>query len=190
VTAGPAAPPRGAAVRSLPGAPRLAAAALIAVAAATALAAQSWYRGIEAIAAAWIVHAVLGYAVISVRDTHTFFFGFHQGRRTVYLGLEVSLACSSVLLVVPAALVTAVLAVVSRLRMSRLLGALAAVTVLVVATNLLRLLLIAVLVDAWGVQVGFGWAHTFFGSLLTLAGMSAAPVLYYRMVRRSGPSRT
>jgi exosortase/archaeosortase family protein len=153
-----------------------------------AVAEQSWYRGVEARMGAWAVHALLGYAVIAANSGPTFFFGYHEGARTGYLGLEVSLACSSVLLVAPAALATAVLAVASRIPMTRLLLALAATAGLVTAINVLRFVLIALLVDAWGAQAGFGWAHSFFGSLLTLAGLAGATWLYFRLARRTPPS--
>ena len=153
-----------------------------------AVAEQSWYRGVEARMGAWAVHALLGYAVIAANSGPTFFFGYHEGGRIGYLGLEVSLACSSVLLVAPAALATAVLAVASRIPMTRLLLALAATAGLVTAINVLRFVLIALLVDAWGAQSGFGWAHSFFGSLLTLAGLAGATWLYFRLARRTPPS--
>ncbi|HTJ66105.1 MAG TPA: exosortase/archaeosortase family protein [Actinospica sp.] len=149
---------------------------------------QARYRGVEARMGAWAVHELLGYAVIAANAGPTFFFGYHDGARTAYLGLEVSLACSSVLLVAPAAVATAVLAVVSRIPMSRLLLALAATAALVTAINVLRFVLIALLVDAWGAQAGFGWAHSFFGSLLTLAGLAGASWLYYRLARRTPSS--
>jgi exosortase/archaeosortase family protein len=150
-----------------------------------AVAEQGWYRGVEALMGAWAVHELLGYAVIAANSGPTFFFGYHEGNHIGYLGLEVSLACSSVLLVAPAAVATAVLAVVSRIPMARLLLALAATAALVTAINVLRFVLIALLVDAWGAQTGFGWAHSFFGSLLTLAGLAGATWLYYRLARRT-----
>ena len=153
-----------------------------------AVAEQGWYRGVEARMGAWAVHELLGYAVIAANSGPTFFFGYHDGARIDYLGLEVSLACSSVLLVAPAAVATAVLAVVSRIPMSRLLVAFAATAALVTVINVLRFVLIALLVDAWGAETGFGWAHSFFGSLLTLAGLAGATWLYYRLARRSPSS--
>jgi exosortase/archaeosortase family protein len=153
-----------------------------------AVAEQGWYRGVEARMGAWAVHALLGYAVIAANSGPTFFFGYHEGARIGYLGLEVSLACSSVLLVAPAAVATSELSVYCRIPMSRLLLALAATAALVTAINVLRFVLIALLVDAWGAQAGFGWAHSFFGSLLTLAGLAGASWLYYRLARRTPPS--
>ena len=148
------------------------------------LAEQEKYRTLEAGFAAWTVHGLLGYAVIMATAGPTFYFGYHAAHGTDYLGLQVSLACSSVLLVTPAAFATAVLAAVSSVKLGRLLLALAATAVLITGINLLRFVLIALLVDAWGPETGFGWAHSFFGSVLTLAGLAGATYLYYRLARR------
>ena len=159
------------------------------LAALLALAEQQTYRVFESRFASWAVHALLGYPVIAANSGPTFFFGYHAGSLTEYLGLQVSLACSSVLLIAPAAFVTAVLAVVSTVPLSRLMLALAATAALVTGINLLRFVLIAQLVDAWGPESGFGWAHSFFGSLLTLAGLAGATYLYYRLARRPAAAR-
>ena len=156
----------------------------VVLAALLALAEQAQYRLFEARFAALAVHRLLGYQVIPANSGPTFFFGYHSGGGTEFLGLQVSLACSSVLLIGPAAFVTAVLAVVGTARLSRLMLALAATAALVTLINLLRFVLIALLVDAWGPESGFGWAHSFFGSVLTLAGLAGATYLYYRLVRR------
>ena len=168
---------------------RLTVALAVVLAALLALAEQESYRVFEARLASRAVHGLLGYPVIPANAGPTFFFGYHSGGGTQYLGLGVSLACSSVLLVGPAALVTAVLAVVSTVKLSRLMLALAATAALVTLINLLRFVLIALLVDAWGPESGFGWAHSFFGSLLTLAGLAGATYLYYRLARRPAAAR-
>jgi exosortase/archaeosortase family protein len=162
---------------------RLAAATALFGIALSALAAQGWLRGVEAQMAGWTVHQVLGFSVMVARATQTFYFQYHDRDSTPYLGLQISLACSSILLVVPAFLVSGLLAVLGSVPLLRLVLGLAAFSAVVVAVNLLRLVLISILVDAWGEQSGFGWAHTFFGSVLTLAGLSAAAYAYYRVVR-------
>ena len=168
---------------------RLTAALAVVLAALLCLAEQGTYRVLESRAASWAVHGLLGYPVIAANAGPTFFFGYHAGPGTEYLGLQVSLACSSVLLIGPAAFVTAVLAVVGTVKLSRLMLALAATAVLVTLINLLRFVLIAQLVDAWGPESGFGWAHSFFGSVLTLAGLAGATYLYYRLARRPAAER-
>ena len=181
----------GAAVRRRPRTDgvRLFVALAVILAALLALAEQERYRIFEARFAALAVHGLLGYQVIPANAGPTFFFGYHSGGGTEFLGLQVSLACSSVLLVGPAAFVTAVLAVVGTARLSRLMLALAATAALVTLINLLRFVLIALLVDAWGPESGFGWAHSFFGSVLTLAGLAGATYLYYRLARRPAAAR-
>ena len=168
---------------------RLAVALVVILAALLALAEQESYRVFESRLASRAVHGLLGYPVIPANSGPTFFFGYHAGGATEYLGLQVSLACSSVLLIAPAAFVTAVLAVVGTVRLSRLMLALAATAALVTLINLLRFVLIAQLVDAWGPESGFGWAHSFFGSVLTLAGLAGATYLYYRLARRPAAER-
>jgi len=168
---------------------RLFVALFIILAALLAFAEQQAYRVFESRLASWAVHELLGYRVIPANVGPTFFFGYHAGGGTEYLGLQVSLACSSVLLITPAAFVTAVLAAVSTVTLSRLMLALAATALLVTSINLLRFVLIALLVDAWGPETGFGWAHNFFGSLLTLAGLAGATYLYYRLARRPTAAR-
>lgn len=168
---------------------RLTVALAVILAALLAFAEQESYRVFEARLASRAVHGLLGYPVIPANAGPTFFFGYHAGGVTEYLGLQVSLACSSVLLVTPAAFVTAVLAVVSTVKLSRLMLALAATAALVTLINLLRFVLIALLVDAWGPETGFGWAHSFFGSLLTLVGLAGATYLYYRLARRPAAAR-
>ena len=163
---------------------RMTVALVVILGALLTMAEQDLYRTAEARFAAWAVHGLLGYAVIMANSGPTFFFGYHAAHSTAYLGLQVSLACSSVLLVTPAAFATAVMAVVSTVKLNRLLLALAATVVLITGINLLRFVLIALLVDAWGPETGFGWAHSFFGSVLTLAGLGGATYLYYRLARR------
>ncbi|GAB2710974.1 hypothetical protein GCM10010442_33640 [Kitasatospora kifunensis] len=146
---------------------------------------QAWYRGVEAAVAGRTAHDLFGCGVSVVRSAQTFFFEFHADRFS-YLGLDVSLGCSSLLLIVPVVGVTAVLVVVSRISLLRLTVALAATVAVVVAVNMLRLLAIVYFVNAWGLEAGFGWSHTFLGSLLALAGISSAAFLYCRLVYGAG----
>lgn len=169
--------------RTAPGAVRAIIAAAVLTAALGALAEQAWCRGLEALAAARFVHAALGVPVGVARARQMFFFQLHDGAPNRFMGLGVSLGCSSLLLVMPVVLVTVVLVVASRIGLARLAAAFAVVSALIVAFNLLRLCLIALLVNAWGVETGFGWAHSFFGTLLTLVGLSLAAFVYLAVLR-------
>jgi exosortase/archaeosortase family protein len=90
------------------------------------------------------------------------------------LGLQITLGCSSDLLLAPVVFATGVMLCLRNGPADAILCAALMASWTVVAVNVLRLVLIAALVDWWGVSAGFGWGHTLFGSLLTLAGMAAA----------------
>ncbi|MFD0635840.1 hypothetical protein ACFQ9X_34035 [Catenulispora yoronensis] len=91
------------------------------------------------------------------------------------------------MIVVGAALVTAMLALAGGIRLRRLAGALSAAVAVAAIVDVLRLALTIALVAAWGPRAGLGWSQTFFGALLTLVGMTAGAWLYSRLVRR-GPT--
>ena len=135
---------------------------------------EGWYRGVEAALAGRALSGLLGFPVMISRPLRTVFFAFDGTGPAHMLGLQVTLGCSSDLLLAPVLLFTGVLLLFGRSSAPRvLLAALIAASV-VVLVNTLRLMLIAVLVDWWGVETGFGWGHTLFGSVLTLAGMAVA----------------
>ena len=146
---------------------------------------EAGYRGFEAWAAAGAVHQMLGYSA----DRQTFFFSFHSGGALRILGLNVSLGCSSVFLLAPMLLFTATLAAYSGKSLIRLGIAATVAAGVFMAVNLLRLVMIAGLMVWWGVQTGFGWGHTLFGSVLTLVGMAAACAAYFLIVSRENPLR-
>ena len=148
---------------------------------------HAWYRGVEVALAARFVHAVLGVQVGVVRARDMFVFRLSGGGPAHFMGLGLSLGCSSLLLVAPAVLATVMLIFLSRTGLARLLVALALAVATVTGTNFLRLALIAGLVNAWGVDTGFGWGHSFFGTVLTLAGMSLAAYLYVATIRARLP---
>jgi exosortase/archaeosortase family protein len=151
------------------------AAALGGFAAATALLlSQHWYRGVEAVVTGDTVSKWLGFPVIVSRAQQTMFFAFHGTGPSHMLGLQITLGCSSVLLLAPIVLLTGVLLSLRNVSALRVLLAAAIAASLVVFINVLRLVMIAAMVDWWGVQAGFGWGHTLFGSVLMLLGLAAA----------------
>jgi exosortase/archaeosortase family protein len=165
---------------------RVGAGTLLALGAVVLVAKQAWYRGVEVSAAGGFLHKVLGYSVYADRSTQMLYFRLNHAGAVHFMGLGLSLGCSSVLLAAPVVFITAMLAMTSRIPLSRLLAACVIVTGMVVSMNVLRLALIAWFVNAWGVKTGFGWAHSFFGTLLTLFGMSAAMGVYVLLVRGLG----
>jgi exosortase/archaeosortase family protein len=153
------------------------------------LANQGWYRGAEAAMAGAAVSRWLGYPVIVARGQQTMFFAFHGTGIAHMLGLQVTLGCSSALLLMPVLLVTGLLLCVGQTPATRILLAALLAAGIVVCVNVLRLVLIALLVDWWGAATGFGWGHTLFGSVLTLAGMSAALAAFVLVLSRGGRVR-
>jgi exosortase/archaeosortase family protein len=135
---------------------------------------EGWYRGVEAALAGRALSGLLGFPVMISRPLRTVFFAFDGTGPAHMLGLQVTLGCSSDLLLAPVLLFTGVLLLFGHSSALRLLLAASIAAAVVVLVNTLRLVLIAVLVDWWGVETGFGWGHTLFGSVLTLAGMAVA----------------
>ncbi|MCJ1713477.1 exosortase S [Microbacterium sp. M1A1_1b] len=114
---------------------------------------------------------------------------FGIGTATVH-GIQITPMCSSVVLVVPLLLLSAVLALVTRGRRTpRVALALTASVVLVVACNTIRYLGSALALQAWGEQ-GFDVVHEYAGSLFVIAGFAAAFLLQLGMtLGRSRPAR-
>lgn len=151
------------------------AAALGGVAAAiTLLLSEHWYRGVEAVVTGDTVSKWLGFPVIVSRAQQTMFFAFRGTGPSHMLGLQITLGCSSVLLLAPILLLTGVLLSLRNVSPLRVLFAAAIAGSLVVFINVVRLVMIAAMVDWWGVAAGFGWGHTLFGSVLMLLGLAAA----------------
>lgn len=157
--------------------------------AAGVLAGEARYRGYEAALGARAVRWALGFPVDAVRAKQILFFGYHYQGKPGMLGLQITLGCSSVLLVTPILLATSMLLMFGRMAAARVLAAAAVAGVLVVGFNVLRLVVITALVGVWGPQSGFGWGHTLFGSVLTLVGMSGALAVFWLVLtarRRPG----
>jgi exosortase/archaeosortase family protein len=154
--------------------PRCVAGALMCALAVLAVVYESWYRGVEAVLAGDAVSRWLGFPVVVARAQQTMFFAFHGTGNAHMLGFQVTLGCSSDLLVAPLLLFTGLLLILGQIPLSRVLLAMASAAAIVIVINVLRLVMIAMMVNWWGVQTGFGWGHTLFGSVLTLLGMAAA----------------
>jgi exosortase/archaeosortase family protein len=150
---------------------------------------QAWYRGLEASIAGDAVSRWLGFPVLVSRPQQIMFFAFHGTGPAHMLGLQVTLGCSSVLLLAPLALVTGGLLSLGNVSPGRVLLAAAVATSIIVFFNVLRLVMIAEMVSWWGVQTGFGWGHTLFGSMLMLAGLAAALVAFVVVLSRKGRTR-
>lgn len=150
---------------------------------------ETWYRGMEAAVAGDTIKDWLGYPVLIARARQTVFFAFHGTGPAHMLGLEVTLGCSSDLLLIPILLTTGILLCVGPASPLRILSAAAMAAAIVVLVNMLRLVMIAALVSSWGVPAGFGWGHTLFGSVLTLFGMFAALAAFVLVLGRARSAR-
>lgn len=173
--------------------PRCLAGALVCTAGVLAVVYQAWYRGVEAALAGSAVQHWLGYPVIVARSQQTMFFAFHGTGIAHMLGFQVTLGCSSDLLIAPLLLFAGLLLILGHVPLSRVMLAVAAAAAIVIFVNVLRLVMIALMVDWWGVETGFGWGHTLFGSVLTLLGMAGAVascVFVLNRGRRARPMET
>jgi exosortase/archaeosortase family protein len=169
--------------------PRYAAGAVVCSVAALALIYQDWYRGAEAALAGDAVGQWLGFPVLVARAQQTMFFAFHGTGDAHMLGLQVTLGCSSDLLIAPLLLITGLLLGLGHASAGRIVAAAAVAASIVVIVNVLRLVMIAEMVNWWGAQTGFGWGHTLFGSVLTLVGMFAALTAFIVVFNRGGRLR-
>lgn len=170
--------------------PRRLAGVLLCALAVLAVVYQTWYRGVEAALAGGAVSHWLGFPVIVARSQQTMFFAFHGTGTAHMLGFQVTLGCSSDLLVAPLLLFTGLLLIVGQIPLSRVLLAMASAGGIVVVVNVLRLVMIAMMVNWWGAEAGFGWGHTLFGSVLTLAGMAAAMFACVFVLNRGRKARS
>jgi exosortase/archaeosortase family protein len=150
---------------------------------------QQWYRGVEAVVTGDAVSKWLGFPVIVARERQTMFFAFHGTGPAHMLGLQITLGCSSVLLLAPIVLLTGTLLSLRNVSPVRVLLAAAVAACLVVSINVVRLVMIAAMVNWWGVQTGFGWGHTLFGSVLMLVGLAAALGAFVLVLGYHGPGR-
>ncbi len=146
---------------------------------------ETWFRGMEAAVAGHTISGWLGYPVLVARARQTVFFAFHGTGSAHMLGLQVTLGCSSDLLLIPILVTTGILLCVGGASPFRVMAASVTAALIVVVINMLRLVMIAALVSSWGVQAGFGWGHTLFGSLLTLLGMFVALAAFVIVVGRA-----
>lgn len=170
--------------RVMPALLRFVPAAVGCVAAVLMVLRQTWYRGTEAMLAGELVSKWLGYSVTVSRPRQAMFFAFHGTGPAHMLGLQVTLGCSSVLLIAPLVLFGGLMMSMSNAAPFKIILATALASILLLGANVLRLVMIAAMVNGWGVDVGFGWGHTLFGSLLMLTGMAGAVIIYVLILRR------
>lgn len=162
-------------------APRIAGAFALASLGVLMIVNQSWIRDDEArIAAAWFGVLLQG----SATSSHDIvFFGWLRGSQ---VGMRISAECTVAMLTAPLCLVAAALLGFARAQWKRLLTGLAVGLVILVGVNQLRLALIAICMQHWGMS-GYDVSHKFLGTVFALAGFVVG-VLAMLRIATSDPS--
>lgn len=91
--------------------------------------------------------------------------------------LQIGIACSVVLILVPFLLVAAAMLASGRASVLRTIPAVIVGTAALFVVNLVRMVLIADLTMKDGLE-GFGWAHTVYGSAIVLVGLIVVIVVF------------
>lgn len=156
--------------------------ALIALAVALVVAERA-YRVFEVRLAAGILNVITSSGVAVAPDRETVYFGL---RGDTPLGLRMTPECSSVFLLLPLLLVTAVMMALRPSNTRRLFFSLGVSAVAVILVNQLRMLAIVGLVDSFGVDTGYYWGHTLLGSMISVLGGAVALVLFVWLATRKG----
>lgn len=138
-----------------------------------------WQQGVirdgEATLAGDWFGTVLGGSVHTSEDV--VYFSWVDGRA---VGMRITAECTVALLTGPLCLLGGTLLAFTRARWQRLLVGVAAGLVAVVVVNQLRLVLIAVSMQHWGLP-GYHVSHKFVGTVVALAGFVAGTLLMLRI---------
>ena len=143
-------------------------------------------RGFEAALASHVVGFATALPAGPIPQTPSFWFtvGPHH-----VMGLEITPACTVVLMMTPFLIATAFL-VWRRSSAARPLVACAVAIVMLLVVNQLRILAIIMFVLHMGFGGGFYWGHTLIGSLITVLGGAVTLVVYALIaIRRGTPGR-
>lgn len=143
--------------------------------AATLLLAQQRFRDAEAVVAAYVMRAFVSGGAAA----HGPIVWFGIGTRQVN-GFQITVLCSTVILVTPLLALAGVMLLVRPLSLRRTIAGLAIGTTIVAGCNLLRYCLAALALQLWG-EAGFEAVHRYLGSLLVIAGFITAFILLVRL---------
>jgi exosortase/archaeosortase family protein len=99
------------------------------------------------------------------------------------VGLKITSECTVALLLGPLIILAGLMLAVTTIRVQRLLAGLTAGLAVVVLVNQLRLALIAVSTQHWGIS-GYDVSHKFVGTLIALAGFVTAVLLMIRLAAK------
>lgn len=175
--------------RLVAGAVRAMAGAGLVVLGVLALTSVAAFQMREAWAGAWVLHHVLGRPSRTLTTGPTYLYQVVPGDDTSWAGLVVTSECSAAFFVGGVLVVGGLLVILwHRSTAVRLLVATAATIALLLLVNTARLTLIAEAAARWG-TVGFEWAHTVAGSVLMIATLCLATIVFARvgLLRRPEP---
>lgn len=160
-------------------------AALFVVAVIALLMSQDWSRRLEAGIAEFFIGSILGVGSQLAPTGTELTVG--AGTQMIFT-LDVSFACSVVLLLIPLMALAAALLASGRASIFRTVPAVLVGAGALLALNACRFLMIAALTHATGLE-GYGWAHTVYGSMLVLIGLAIVLMAFVKVVSGSRKER-
>jgi exosortase/archaeosortase family protein len=166
---------------------RLLASVLCSALAITAVKENFLLRGFEAGLASHVIAFVTRQPAGSIPQTPTFWFTVAPHQE---MGLQITQACTVVLMTTPFLIATAFLVWRRSSTMRPVVACVVAAGMLLIV-NQLRILTIIMFVLHMGFGGGFYWGHTLVGSLITIVGGSMTLIVYLLIaIRRGTPRRT
>jgi exosortase/archaeosortase family protein len=160
---------------------RIIATALLAAVVSCLLAFEYQARHIEAVVAAHLFSTVTPVIAAGSAPIDWFNLGTSKG-----FGLVITPDCSSALLLVPLGVIGMALLIPRRLAVRRVGAGLAAAAAVIVVGNLLRIAVIAAMVNYYGIHVGYQVGHLVLGSLVSIVFIGVAMVVLVLVVAGPG----
>jgi exosortase/archaeosortase family protein len=133
------------------------------------------WRGAEATISGHTIHLVTGQTAIAVPGRHLLILYRSASVQSIFV---LTSECSVAYLVAAVLIGTAPLMLLRQLAPWRTALALTAAVTVLILVNVARLTTIGATVSTWGRDPGLAIAHTYLGSLLTVAGACAAGVAF------------
>lgn len=93
------------------------------------------------------------------------------------LGLEITPECTALILLVPLAIIAAIMLVVTRAPYWRIAAGVGAMYGIVTIVNEIRLAFIGFATNEWGVDLGYPLSHTYLGSVIGILGFVAGLIV-------------
>lgn len=177
----PAMPSLGPVVRAV----RVLLAVALIAASVAAVAFNDVFRAFEAQVATWALSPVVGDQVDAARDVY-----FVWTSSDTLVGLQVTAECTVLILGVPLTVFAAVLLATTRIRTLRVLPAIGAMWIIVIAVNAIRLAVIGWATQTWGIDPGYTISHTLIGSIIGIAGFVAGFAVLFLIMGIKRRSRT